>query len=76
MKNMREIGEMGEEEGFCIFLIRDNVVVGDNDFLIFFLNDEGVVQDNDNCFKKNNSNEVVVEDRDICPAVSYMTQMH
>ena len=35
VKNMREMGEMGEEEGFCIFLIRDNVVDGDNDILLF-----------------------------------------
>ena len=47
VKNMRE---MGEEEGLCTFLIRDNTTVGDNDILFYFLNDEAVVQDNDNCF--------------------------
>ena len=35
MKNMREMGEMGEEEGFYKFLIRDNAVVGDSDILNF-----------------------------------------
>ena len=27
---MREMGELGEEEGFCGFLIRDNAAIGDN----------------------------------------------
>ena len=49
MKNMRE---MMEEEGFCRFLIRDNIVVDDNGILNFFLNDEAVIQDSDNCFQK------------------------
>ena len=35
MKNMREMRELEEEEGFCRFLIHDNIVVGDNDILIF-----------------------------------------
>ena len=37
VKNMREMGEMGEEEGLCTFLIRDNITVGDNDILFYFL---------------------------------------
>ena len=33
MQNRRE---MGEEDGFCRFLIRDNATISDNGILIFF----------------------------------------